>query len=80
MDPKKIAAFLETFIPSPEMRTYLSNPALWDPVTAAKTVLCAPVPLETKAARLTGEDKLRAEEAKADLKTLRDGEILTEIR
>ncbi len=77
MNLEKLTAFLETFIPSPEMRAYLSDPALWDPVSVTETVLCAPAPLETKAAWLTGEDKRRVDDAIREMKTLRDGDIFT---
>ena len=76
MNKEKYREFLETFIPSPEMREYLSGEDVWKyKGTVADIIKGAPVPLETKAKWLEDEDKLKTEEALRELHTSRPGEI-----
>ena len=77
MNKEKYKEFLETFIPSPEMREYLSEKDLYRfRGTVADIIKGAPVPLDTKAKWLEGDDKLKTEEALRELHTSRPGEIL----
>ena len=76
MNKEKYREFLETFIPSPEMREYLSGEDVWKyKGTVADIIKGAPVSLETKAKWLEGEDKLKTEEALRELHTSHPGEI-----
>ena len=76
MNKEKYREFLETFIPSPEMRGYLSGRELWvDGEKMAEIIKGSPVPLDTKAEWLEGEEKKKTEEALRELHTSRPGEL-----
>ena len=76
MNKEKYREYLETFIPSPEMREYLSGEDVWKyKGTVADIIKGEPVPLETKAKWLESEDKLKTEEALRELHTSHPGEI-----
>ncbi|MBQ6677842.1 MAG: hypothetical protein IJM71_07325 [Clostridia bacterium] len=68
MIKEKYKEFLETFIPSTEMREYLSGMEFWkDGKKVADIIRGAPVPLETKAEWLEGDEKLKTDEALREL-------------
>ncbi len=74
IENKDYLTFLETFIPSREMREYLLGIEL-DDYTEAEIVMYALVPLETKAAWLEGEDRQAVEDALRELHKVRPGEF-----
>lgn len=71
---KDYKTFLETFIPSREMREYLLGVGLGDR-TKAEIVKYALVPLEIKLAWLEGEDRQAVQNAIIELYSVRQGEF-----